>query len=208
MGVFWNGGTKPGVPLDFRVESTPSFSATGMPESFPVKAGKGSLIGSRGGGKGAPLELWWDPQCSSQAEMVMPGNFLSCSKVVKDPLRFRREGRYSLGMPQQKTASSRLEGRTSWFFSTYGRSLSSYDGDFRDPLVCPQERPVSKRVARGPSCFLSSQCRVLGTCLELQPELEVSSAVLLCILGFLWSLHRRVRTLLKWRHARPFFYQA
>ena len=122
--------------------------------------------------------------------------------------RFKWEGVISLVMLQQKRAPSRLQGRTSWFFSSCGRSLSSYDGDFRDPLVCPQERPVSKRVARGPSGFLSSQCRVLGTCLELQPELEVSSPVLLCILGFLWSLHRRVRTLLKWRHARPFFYQA
>ena len=81
----------------------------------------------------------------------MLGNFLSCSKVAKDPLRFRREGRYSLGMPQQKTASSRLEGRTSWFFSTYGRSLSSYDGDLRDPLVWSQERPVFVLFERGSS---------------------------------------------------------
>ena len=28
--------------------------------------------------------------------------------------------------------------------------LSKYDGDLRDPLWCPQERPVPKRVARGP----------------------------------------------------------
>ena len=28
--------------------------------------------------------------------------------------------------------------------------LSSYDGDFRDPLWRPQERPVIMRVARGP----------------------------------------------------------
>ena len=28
--------------------------------------------------------------------------------------------------------------------------LSTYDGDLRDPLWCPQERPVPMRVARGP----------------------------------------------------------
>ena len=28
--------------------------------------------------------------------------------------------------------------------------LSTYDGDLRDPLWCPQERPVPVRVARGP----------------------------------------------------------
>ena len=28
--------------------------------------------------------------------------------------------------------------------------LSSYDGDLRDPLWLPQERPVPMRVARGP----------------------------------------------------------
>ena len=161
LGVFWNGGKTPGVPLDIPVESTPSCCAMGMPLSFPVESGKGSLIGSGRGGKGTPLELWWDPQCSSRVEMVMWGYFLSCSKAVKDALRFRREGHFSLGMPQQKTASSRLEGRTSWFFSSCGRSLSGYNGDLRDPLARPQERPVSVRVERGSSGFLSSQCRVL-----------------------------------------------
>ena len=28
--------------------------------------------------------------------------------------------------------------------------LSPYDGDLRDPLLWPQERPFPKRVARGP----------------------------------------------------------
>ena len=28
--------------------------------------------------------------------------------------------------------------------------LSTYDGDFRDPLWLPQERPVPMRVAQGP----------------------------------------------------------
>ena len=28
--------------------------------------------------------------------------------------------------------------------------LSTYDGDLRDPLLWPQERPVPLRIARGP----------------------------------------------------------
>ena len=132
----------------------------------------------------------------------MSGNFLGCSKAVNDHLRFRREGRFALAMPQQKTASSRLEGRTSWFFSSCGRYLSSYDGDFRDPLAWPQERPVSVRFERSPLGFLSSRCQVLSPHLELKMEPEVSSPVLTWILVFLWSLPRGVRPRLLWLHAR------
>ena len=51
----------------------------------------------------------------------MSGNFLSCSKGVKEPLEFQRLCVISLDTPQQKWASSRLEGRTSWIFSSCGR---------------------------------------------------------------------------------------
>ena len=44
--------------------------------------------------------------------------------------------------------------------------LSSYDGDLRDPLVLPQESPVSMRVVRGLSKFLSSHCQGQGPPLE------------------------------------------
>ena len=136
------------------------------------------------------------------------GEVLSCSKGGKDACEDQVGRRNYPGTPQQKMASSGLQGRTSWFFSSCGRSLSSCDGDLRDALTWPQERPVSIRVARGPTGFLSSQCRDLGTRLELQPDLEVSSPVLTWILGFLWSLPRRVRALLNWRHAHPFSSQA
>ena len=80
----------------------------------------------------------------------MSGNFLSCSKGVKDPLKFKREGVISLKMPHPKWASSRLEGRTFWIFPSCGLCLSSYDGDVRYPILWPQKRPVSMPVARGP----------------------------------------------------------
>ena len=55
----------------------------------------------------------------------------------------------SLETLEQKKASSRLEGRTSWFFLSCGRFLSTYDRDLRDPFWWPQDSPVPMRVARG-----------------------------------------------------------
>ena len=66
--------------------------------------------------------------------------------------------------------------------------LSTYDGDLRDPLWWPQERPVPMRVARGPLGILSRLCRGLRPCVESVPEPEDSSPVLTWILGYFWSL--------------------
>ena len=124
------------------------------------------------------------------------GNFLICIQGVKDPSEAQEESEISLKMPQCKRASARVEERISWFFSSCSRKLgflSSYNGDLRDPLVWPQERPVSMPVAMGLSGILSHQCQVLSPGLEPRPETYVSSPVLTWILGFLWSLHRGVR---------------
>ena len=51
----------------------------------------------------------------------MSGNFLSCRKGVKDPLEVPEFSVINPYLPQQKWASSRLEGRTSWIFSSCGR---------------------------------------------------------------------------------------
>ena len=84
--------------------------------------------------------------------------------------------------------------------------LSTYDGDIRDPLWWPQERPVPLRVARGPlgglSGFLSDRCWGLKPCVESVPEPEDSSPVLTWILGYFWSLPRGVSPRLEWGHAR------
>ena len=56
--------------------------------------------------------------------------------------------------------------------------LSSYNGEFWDPLMWPQESPVSMRVGRGLLRFLSNRSQVLGPYLELSPEPQVSSPVL------------------------------
>ena len=80
--------------------------------------------------------------------------------------------------------------------------LSTYDGDLRDPLWWPQERPVPMRVARWLSGFLSRRCRGLRPCVESVPEPEDSSPVLTWILGYFWSLPRGVSPRLEWGHAR------
>ena len=79
--------------------------------------------------------------------------------------------------------------------------LSTYDGDLRDLLWWPQERPVPMRVAQGLSELLARRCRGLRTCVESLPEPEDSSPGLTWILGYLWSLPRGVSARLEGRHA-------
>ena len=80
--------------------------------------------------------------------------------------------------------------------------LLTYDGDLRDPLWWPQERPVPMRVARGPlgglSGFLSRRCWGLRPCVESVLEPANSSPVLTCILRYFWSLPRGVSLRLEW----------
>ena len=91
-------------------------------------------------------------------------------------------------------------------FLELGQVLSTYDGDLRDPLWWPQERPVPMRVARGPhgglSGFLSRRYWGLKPCVESVSEPEDSSPVLTWILGYFWSLPRGVSPRLEWVHAR------
>ena len=87
-------------------------------------------------------------------------------------------------------------------FLELGQVLSTCDGDLRDPLWWPQERPVHMRVARGPPGFLYHRCRGLRPCVESVPEPEDSSAVLTRILGYFWSLPRGGSPRLEWGHAR------
>ena len=86
--------------------------------------------------------------------------------------------------------------------------LSTYNGDLRDPLWCPQERPVPMRVARGPlaiplpsmlgpkilcgvgdgTCaFLSSADMDLGVLLESPQWSQSFSRVGACTCAFLPS---------------------
>ena len=92
----------------------------------------------------------------------MSGNFLSSSKGVKDPLEFP-EVRCDLpGDTSAKMGLISPGGENLLDFLELRQVLSTYDGDFRDPLCWPQERPVLMELLGGPSGFLSSADMVLG----------------------------------------------
>ena len=86
--------------------------------------------------------------------------------------------------------------------------LSTYDGDLRDPLWWPQERPVPMGVARGSLGIPLLSMRGLRPCVESLPEPEDSSPVLTWILGYFWSLPMGVTPRLEWGHARALFSRA
>ena len=108
----------------------------------------------------------------------------------------------SLETPQQKWASSRLEGRTSWIFSGCGwcsrfttvTSLTRSGGLRKGQSPCELHGALSG--------FLSRRCRGLRPCVESVPEPEYSSPVLTWILGYFWSLLSGVSPCLEWGHAR------
>ena len=89
-----------------------------------------------------------DSRASSRVDSGMSGNFLSCSKGVKTLWKFLRLGVISLETPQRKWASSRLEGRTSWIFSSCGR---------RSRLTTGTSRTRSGGLRKG-----QSPCALLG----------------------------------------------
>ena len=80
----------------------------------------------------------------------MSRKFLSCSKGVKDPLEVPD---VRCDKPREASAEMGLispEGQNLLDFLELRLVLSTYDGDLRDPLWWPQERPFPMRVARGP----------------------------------------------------------
>ena len=108
----------------------------------------------------------------------------------------------SLETPQRKWASSRLEGRTSWIFSSCGRCsrLKTGTSGTRSGGLRKGQSPCE--LLGGLSGYLSRRCRVLRPCLKSVPEPEDSSPVLTWIFGYFWSLPSGVGPRLEWEHAR------
>ena len=108
----------------------------------------------------------------------------------------------SLAKRQWKWASFRLQGKTSWIFSSCARctrlrtgtSGISSGGLWKGKSPC--------EMLGGLSGFLSLRCRGLSPCVESGPETEDSSPVLTWVLGYFWSLPRGVRPRLERGHAR------
>ena len=108
----------------------------------------------------------------------------------------------SLKSPQRKWASSRLEGRTSWSFSSCGRHsrLTMGTSGTRSGGLRKGQSPCG--LLGGLPGLLSRRCRCLRPCVELVLEPEDSYPVLTWILGYFWSLPRGVSPRLEWGHAR------
>ena len=116
----------------------------------------------------------------------------------------------SLEKPQRKWASSRLEGRTSWIFSSCGRCSRLATGTSGTRIGGLRKGHSPCELLGGLSGFLSRRCWGLRPCVESVPEPEDfspvpepedSSPVLTWILGYFWSLPRGVRPRLEWGHA-------
>ena len=107
-----------------------------------------------------------------------------------------------LKTPQQKWASSRLDGRTSWIFSSCGTCSRLMTGTSGTRSVGLRKGQSPCELLGGLSAFLSRRCRGLRPCVEPVPEPEDSSPVLTWILGDFWSLPRGVRPRLEWGQAR------
>ena len=108
----------------------------------------------------------------------------------------------SLETPQRKWASSRLEERTSWIFSSCGRCSRVMTGTSGTLSGGLRKGQSACELLWGLSGFLSRRCRGLTPCVESVPEPEDSSPVLTWILGYFWSLPRGVSPRLEWGHAR------
>ena len=108
----------------------------------------------------------------------------------------------SLEMPQRKWASSRLEGRTSWIFSSCGRCsrLTTGTSGTRSGGLRKGQSPCE--LLGGLSGFLSLRCQRLRSCVQTLPEPEDSSPVQTWILVYFWSHPRGVSLRLEWGHAR------
>ena len=115
---------------------------------------------------------------------------------------------FSLETPQRKWASSRLEGRTSWIFSSCGRCSRLIMGTTGTRSGGLRKGQSPWELLVGLSGFLSRRCRGLRPYVDSVPEPEVSSPVMTWILGYFWSLPRGVSPRLEWGHARALSSQA
>ena len=91
-----------------------------------------------------------EPRASTRVDTGMSGNFLSCSKGVKDSLQVPEVRCDELRETSEEIGLISPGGQNLLDFPELRQVLSTYDGDLRDPLWCPQDWPVPMRVARGP----------------------------------------------------------
>ena len=130
-----------GVRLLLRCNGNAGYSYRSKQGKDPSSRARRRNRGSSGCGR--------DSRASSRVETVMLGNFLSCSKGVKDPLEVPEVRCHK---PRDASAEMGLispGGENLLDFLVLRLVLSTYDGNLRDPLWWPQERPVPMRVVWG-----------------------------------------------------------
>ena len=108
----------------------------------------------------------------------------------------------SLVTPQRKRASSCLERRTSWIFSSCGRCSHLTTGTSGTRSGGLRKGRSTCELLLGLSGFLSRRCQGLRPCVKLMPEPEDNSPVLTWILGYSWCLPRGVSSRLQWGESR------
>ena len=167
--------------------------------SFPTTQGKDPSsrarrrkLGSSGCGQ--------DSRASSQVEPGMSGNFLSCSKGVKDPLEVPE---VRCDWPRDASAEMGLispGGENLLDFLELQQVLLTFDGDLGTRSGGLRKGQSPSDFLRDLSGFLSRRCQGLRSCVQSVWQPEDSSPVLTWILGYLWSLPRGFRPRLEWGH--------
>ena len=150
----------------------------------PSSRGRRRKWGSSGCGR--------DSRTSSRVETGMSGNFLSCSKGVKDPLEFPE---VRCDYPRDASVEMGLispGGENLLDFLDLLQVLLTYDGTSGTRSAGLRKGQSPCELLRGLSGFLSSRCWGLRPCLDTVPEPEDSSPVLTWILGYFWNLPRGV----------------
>ena len=117
--------------------------------SFPNTQGKVPSSRARRRNRGSS-GCGRDSRSSSRVETGMSGNFLSCSKGVKDTFEVPEVRCFKPRAPSAEMGLISPGGENLLDFLELRQVVSAYDGDLRDPLWWPQGRPVPMRVARGP----------------------------------------------------------
>ena len=149
------------------------------------------------------LWMWAGPSCFLSSGDGYVGELLELQQGCEGPFsKFQILDVISLEKPQRKWASSRLEWRTSWIFSSCSRCSRLTTGTSGTRSGCLRKGQSPCELLGGLSGFLSRRCRGLRPCVESVPEPEDSSPVLTWILGYFWSLPRVVSPPLEWGHAR------
>ena len=146
--------------------------------------------------------MWARLSCFLSSGEGYFGELLELQLGFEGPFVSSRCLMISLETPHRIWATSRLEERTSWIFSScsWSSRLTTWTSETRSGGLMKGESPSKLLV--GFSGFHSRRCRGLRPCVELLPQPEDSSPVPTWIFGDFWSLPRGVRPRLEWGHAR------